>query len=322
MTNAHRDSRRLFSLQRPPSRPRRHRRVAVAGLLAVLGSLLTGCGPTVTLPDVVGMRLDAAHRAMEKLGVENFEDTDVVGDDRMIFLDSHWVVVEQSPAGGTKDVDTDTSVELSVGKADDDGILDLIPADSPVAEEFAAEAEAEAAQQAEEQAEAEAEAAEEAERERVEAAEEAEQERAEAAERLAEAREYAKKVAPLARGFNGVLRLYDQNAAYVRNGSVDAVTTASNALAAQEYFSTGAGSMPLAMPPDDLDLGGVNTDMALAMASMVQACDALLDAIDTGAPSAFAREQRLRDDGRDLWASSIRRIYAAAELRPAPLPPR
>jgi hypothetical protein len=66
----------------------------------------------------------------------------------------------------------------------------------------------------------------------------------------------------------------------------------------------------------------VSNDLGLAMASMVQACEALLDAIDTGAPSAFAREQRLRADGRDLWASSIRRIYAAAELRPVPLPPR
>jgi regulator of protease activity HflC (stomatin/prohibitin superfamily) len=109
--------------------------------------------------------------------------------------------------------------------------------------------------QAEEKAEAEAEAREEAEREQAEAAEEAEREQAEAAERVTEAREYARKVAPLARGFNGVLRLYDRNAAYVRNGGSDAVTAASNALAAQEYFSNGAGSMPLAMPPDDLGLG-------------------------------------------------------------------
>ena len=296
-------------------RATRSRGAVVAVLVVVVAPLLAGCGPTVTLPDVVGMRLDDAHRAMEKLGVENFDDSDIVGDDRMIILDSSWVVIEQSPAGGTEEVDTDTTIELSVGKASDDDILELIPADSPVAEELAAEAEAEAEEQAEDEAEEEAEAVE-------EAAEEAKQEREEAADRVEEARAYVKDVSSFARRFNKVLVLYDRNAGYVRDGGNDLATAASNALAAQEFFSAGSSSMPLLMPPDDLDLEGVNTDLGLAMASMALACEALLDAIDTGAPSAFAREERARDEGRDLWAKSIRRIYTVARQEPVPLPPR
>jgi hypothetical protein len=76
-----------------------------------------------------------------------------------------------------------------------------------------------------------------------------------------------------------------------------------------------------AEPPRGPDLGGVNTDMSLAMTTMASACQELLVAIDTGAPSAFAQERRYRDQGRDLWAKTMRRIYAAADQK-AILPPK
>jgi hypothetical protein len=85
------------------------------------------------------MRLDEAHRVLEGMKVENFEDVDVVGKEDSIWLDANWVVVEHSPAAGTKEVDTDTTIKFSVGNEDDRKVLDLIPADSPFAREKDAE---------------------------------------------------------------------------------------------------------------------------------------------------------------------------------------
>ncbi len=127
---------------------------------------LTGCGPTITAPNVVGLRLDDAHRAFEKLEVDDFDDVDGLENDREIMWDANWVVIKQEPAAGTEDIDTGETIELTVVNEDDDELLDSIPSNSPVAQEFAEEAaedaaEAEAA--AEEQAaEAEREAAAEA----------------------------------------------------------------------------------------------------------------------------------------------------------------
>jgi hypothetical protein len=103
--------------------------------LLALGGLATGCGPTITAPDVVGMRLDAAHREFEALGVEKFNDRDVIGNEDAILWDASWVVVEQDPAPGTEEVDTDTTVELSVGHENDSEVLKMIPGDSPFARE-------------------------------------------------------------------------------------------------------------------------------------------------------------------------------------------
>lgn len=112
------------------------RTLGTTSALGLVLTMLTGCGPTITAPDVVGMRLDAAHRAFEALGVENFEDTDIIGGEDAIFLDANWVVVEQSPPAGTAGVDTDTTIELGVGNEDDPEVLDVIPADSPFAIEI------------------------------------------------------------------------------------------------------------------------------------------------------------------------------------------
>lgn len=127
-------------------------RPAGVGLgLLVLVPLLAACGPTVTAPDVVGMRLDAAHRKFEALEVEGFDDKDVIGEEEEILWDSNWVVVKQTPAAGTKEMDTDTTVKLEVGNEDDKKVLSLIPSTSPFAREMAkktAEKKAEAVEKA------------------------------------------------------------------------------------------------------------------------------------------------------------------------------
>ncbi len=106
----------------------RRARVTTAGSLGVvlLGATLSGCGATVTAPDVVGMRLDAAHRKFEKVEVTEFDDKDVLKD-RTIFLDHGWVVLGPEARRGTKNVDTDTTIKLSVAKVDDKGIRDRLP---------------------------------------------------------------------------------------------------------------------------------------------------------------------------------------------------
>lgn len=101
----------------------------------MVAPLLTACGATVTAPDVVGMRLDAAHRKFEALDVTDFDDKDVIGAEDDILLDSNWVVVKQTPKAGAKDVDSGTTVKLEVGNQDDKKVLTLIPVDSPFAKE-------------------------------------------------------------------------------------------------------------------------------------------------------------------------------------------
>ena len=124
-------------------RSRLRARLSLVAVLALVVGFASACGPTVTAPNVVGMRLDDAHRAFEALGVDEFEDVDVIGDENTIFLDSNWVVVKQDPAAGTKEVDTGTTIKLQVGNEDDDEVLELIPADSDFAIEVNGEPEQE-----------------------------------------------------------------------------------------------------------------------------------------------------------------------------------
>lgn len=292
-----------------PKGGRRPSAVALVG--AVVGGLaLAGCGPTITAPDVVGMRLDAAHQAFEKLEVTEFEDKDGI-EDRSIFLDNGWVVLKQKPAAGTKDVGTGTTIELTVAKVGDKQIRDLLPADAPVIVELEKAEAAEERQQLEE-AEAEAKAKADA------AAEAAKEKAASATSDREDARGYTSVVGPIVEEFNSNLGRYDQTAAAVRAGGGNEVT-AGQALSAVEYYKIGRDGIANLAPPSGLE--GVNDDLARAMGLMLRASKALVVAIDTGAPSALAEERQARDEGRNLWAKTVRRIYTAADQQP-PLPPR
>jgi beta-lactam-binding protein with PASTA domain len=180
--------------------------------------LLTACGPSVTLPNVVGMRLDDAHRAMEKIEVENFDDDDAI-EDRTIFLDSNWVVLEQSPAAGTKAVDTGTTVKLSVGNEDDEEVLQMLPDDAPFVVELAKQA-------ADDKAEQDAAYAEQAKEDADQAVEDAKNvgQNAPAAAKQLDA--YMDLIDTSARSFKGVLKLYDQNVEQtLRNGYGSIIAT-------------------------------------------------------------------------------------------------
>lgn len=296
-------------------------RVGFAALLLTpVAFTLTGCGPTVTMPDVVGMRLDAAHRTLEKLGVENFEDTDVIGEKDSIWRDANWVVVEQDPSAGTREVDTDTKIKLSVGHEDDEEVLDRIPADS----DFALE-------QAEANREAVAKAAEEERKRKGRAAKEkkeaAEKAAAAAEQRLKDARSYARQIdKAFAQPVQGVMRLYVANAEKVHAAGGGPVVAAQNAISARDFFDTALSGLNAhdVSPPDSLDdveqLNDVVDRMRYALAGMVVASEALIDAMDTGAPSAFAHELSAREDAARQWNQAMRDIYGTAGMKPLLVP--
>lgn len=298
------------------SRRLRECRAVRRGLtLVVLSSVLftvAACGPTVAMPDVVGMRLDVAHNELEKLGIQDFEDIDVIGEEDSIWRDANWVVVEQNPPAGTHDVDTDTKIELSVGNEDDEEVLTRIPADSPFALEQG-EAEREAAEKAAQETEA----------REAQAAKEEEEEAAEAEQRANDARSYARDIdKAFAEPVQGVMSLYVENAEAVHAAGGGSVVAARNAISARAFFDTALSGLNTrdVSPPDSLDdaeqLNDVVDRMRNALAGMVVASEALIDAVDTGAPSAFARELSARADGIQEWNQVMRDIYGAAGMEP------
>lgn len=275
--------------------------VVLAGLLGSVAA----CGPTVTMPDVVGMRLDAAHRELEAMGVENFEDVDVIGDRDTIFRDANWVVVEQNPAPGSKEVDTDQTIKLSVGNQDDKEVLELIPADSPFATEVAKVKEKKEREAAAGKAASEKEAR------------EKKQETAKAA------KAYAQKIdKAFGKSMVKLVGLYVSNADRVQAEGGGPVVAAQNALASKdgfERFLTVLNERDIS-PPGELDdvkaLRGVPDELRDAVAGFIVASDSLLDAIDTGAPSAFAEELSERAKAIETWNNAVKAVYEAGGLEP------
>jgi hypothetical protein len=146
----------------------------------VLSLLLAGCGSDpIALPAVAGLRLDDAHNALRDQGFEEFSDVDAI-EDRQPLLDSNWVVVEQIPAAGER-IDADQLVTLRIAKPEDEGIREMLPADSPVLAEIRTK-------------DAERDAAAEEDRR-----EQQEQDRNDAAERARAAQAYAEQIDPAAR---------------------------------------------------------------------------------------------------------------------------
>lgn len=297
------------------------RRLALPSAILVSVPLLAACGSTVTMPDVVGMRLDDAHRALEKMGVENFEDVDVIGEEDSIFRDANWVVVQQDPPAGTAEVDTGTTIELSVGNEDEEKeVLAAIPPDSPFAREFAAQA-------AEEEEDQEAQAKkdeQEAEREEAEAAREAE---AAAEERKDDVAAYVESIDDtFGSQLRQLVKLYVSNADRVQAEGGGPVVAAQNAIAARDAFDqilTIFNTKDVS-PPDSLDevdaLSDVDDRMRNAVAGFVVASEHLIDAIDTQAPSAFAEELNARQLAISDWNQAMRDIYGTAKRRPKLIP--
>ena len=116
------------------------RRLAATITLAILAvAVLAGCGgPTLSTPNVVGLRLDKAHQAFEALGIKEFDDKDAF-EDRNAVVDSNWAVLGQDPAAGTA-LDTGTKITLTIGRIGEDRTTARLTEGSPVLAKIRAEA--------------------------------------------------------------------------------------------------------------------------------------------------------------------------------------
>jgi hypothetical protein len=273
------------------------------GLFLVLLSglaLVSGCGAEkVTLPDLVGLPLDEAHRALEKLGFEEFDDSDAF-DDRTIMLDANWVVVESEPAAGDS-VGIDEIVAFHVGKRDERRAIELLPADSPVAQEFAAQEAKEREEQAAEEAAAAADAA------------EAEAERAELLTG------YVDDIDPLLRLATNVFGEIDATADGVRRQDYGAdqiavVTTAVDA--ASMARDRVAGSVP----PTGSRRAGTHEDLVAAAQRWTDAAKTLLSADGVGRASSLTRYAQVRDEAWTAWNAALTAMYTGTSVAPPLLP--
>ena len=72
-------------------------------------------GTMVTVPNVVGLNHQVAQDTMQAAGLYLLFEKDATGQNRLLVMDSNWVVVSQSPAAGSV-VDSMTAVTLSSKK--------------------------------------------------------------------------------------------------------------------------------------------------------------------------------------------------------------
>ena len=297
--------------ERPWFKKKRFIIPGVVVALFLIGGIAGGSegGSTVTMPDVVGMRLDEAHRQLEDLGLEDFEDTDVIGKEDTILRDKNWIVVAQDPAAGATKVDAGTKPKLSVGNQDDKSVLKRIPVDSP----FAIEAATEAADKKKD--------------EKDSAAKAAADKKSAAKKTASAARSYAKKIdEAFGARMPQLVKLYVKNADHVQAEGGGPVVAAQNAIAARDAFDqllSLLGSRDIA-PPDSLDkvkkLDGVEDRLRDAVAGFVVASEDLIKAIDTQAPSALANELSDRAYAIRDWNQAMRDIYGAADMKPPLIP--
>jgi hypothetical protein len=268
-------------------------------LLSVL-MLTSGCGAEqVALPDLVGMPLDEAHRALEKLGFEEFDDSDAF-DDRAIMLDANWVVLESHPAAG-ETAGLDETVAFQVGKRDERRAVERLPADSPVAQEFAAQE----AKQQQDRAVQEAKAA--------EAAAQADQAHAELLTG------YIDDIDPMLRLATNVFgeidatsdgvrrRTYGGGQAAVVNKAVDAADMARDRVAGL-------------VPPTGSRRAGTHKELAAAAQRWADAAQTLLSADGVGRDSSLARYTQVRTEAHDAWNTALTALYAGTAVAPPLLP--
>ncbi|WP_299957637.1 PASTA domain-containing protein [uncultured Modestobacter sp.] len=267
-------------------------RLIVCAALAPL-ALLTGCGAEeVQLPDLVGLPLDEAHRALEELGFQEFEDQDAF-EDRVIVRDANWVVLEVTPGAG-EPVAVDQVIAFSVGKLDEQRAIDELPAESPVAQQFAAEQAAE--------------------RDRL---------AAEEAEALQEQSElltgYVNDLDPLVRLGNRVFAEVGAMAAGVQAeeyglGQVDVV------LAAAGSTDTLVDELRSTEPPAGSRRAGTHEELVASAERLTDAARTLLSAEAGERASSLERYGQVVAEARSSWNSALTAMYAGTGIA-APLLP-
>ncbi|TFV86143.1 PASTA domain-containing protein [Blastococcus sp. CT_GayMR16] len=268
-------------------------------LLSVL-ALMSGCAAEqVRLPDVVGLPLDEAHRVLEELGFEEFDDSDAF-DERAIIRDANWVVLESDPAAGAS-VALDETVAFQVGKRDERRTVDLLPAGSPVAQEFAA-------QEAKEQEERAA-------QEARDAAEEA----AGAQARAESVTAYINDVDPVLRLATNVFAEIDATADGVRSEDYgyDQSTVVGTAVDAATMVRDRVAGF---VPPNGSRRAGTHEDLVAATQRWTDAARTLLSADGVGRESSLARYAEVRAEAQAAWNQALTALYDGTTVPPPLLP--
>jgi PASTA domain len=275
------------------------RRVAAflsAGSMAAVLALTAGCAAEkVTLPDLVGLPLDEAHRALEKMGFEEFEDRDAF-EDRSIMLDANWVVIEFSPGAG-ESVEIGETITFEVGKRDEARAIEALPEDSPVAQEYAA-------QRSEERARKEAAEAEQA---------------ADRAAAQAASRElltgYINEIDPLLRLGTSLFAELDATAEGVRSSAYGDTESAVvlSAINAAEAFRDQVSSHE---PPVGSKRAGAHADMVAAVQRVVDAARTLFSADGPGRESSLARYTQVRAEAGESWNRALTALYRDTDVPP------
>jgi hypothetical protein len=277
----------------------RSRSLLLTSLLSGL-VLTAGCGAEqVTLPDVVGLPLDEAHRVLEKLGFEEFDDRDAF-EDRAILLDSNWVVVESTPAAGDT-VGIDETVALEVGKRDERRAVELLPPDAPVAKEFAAQEQRDREAQAEQEA-----------RDAADSAQAAE-------ERAALLTGYINEIDPLLRLGTNVFAEIDATAEGVRSQAYG-YTQGSVVGTAAEAADMLRDRVADIEPPHGSRRAGTHEDLVAAAQRWTDAARTLLSADGVGREPSLARFAGVRTEARDAWNAALTALYRDTGVVPPLLP--
>jgi hypothetical protein len=264
--------------------------------MAAVLALTAGCGgEQVTLPDLVGLPLDEAHRALEEMGFEEFEDRDAF-EDRLIMLDANWVVLEFSPGAG-ESVEVGETIRFEVGKRDELRAIEALPADSPVAEEYAA-------QRSEERA--------------LKEAEEAEQAADRAADQAA-GRDlltgYINETDPLLRLGTSLFAELDATAEGVRSSAYGGTESAVvlSAIGAAEAFREQVSEHA---PPVGSKRAGAHEDLVAAAQRVVDAARTLLSADGPGRADSLARYAQVHMEARESWDRALTALYRDTNVPP------
>jgi hypothetical protein len=268
--------------------------------LAVGPLLLTGCAAeTVPVPDVVGLPLDEAHRMLEKLGVEEFDDRDAF-EDRSIVRDANWVVVASSPKAGDP-VELDATVSFDVGKRDEQRAIEKLPADSPVAKEFAAAQDRR--RRAEEKRQADAVAA----------------DAAADREHAAVLTDYINEIDPVIRLATNIYGEIDATAVGVRRKSYgnDQPMVVRKAVDAADLAHSRVAGL---VPPQGSRRAGTHQDLVAAAQRWAEAASTLSSADGVGREASLARFAQVRAEAREAWNQAMTALYRGTAVAPPLLP--
>lgn len=256
-----------------------------------------GCStPTFSVPRVDGLRLDDAHNKLKDAGFEEFTDVDAISD-RSPLVDANWVVVSQSPTPD-QSVEKDMTIGLRIAKPEDEGIREMLPADSPVLAEILA-------------------ADRERDRQAAEDARELEQQRqADAAAAVAAAKDYAEALDPgLRLGQSSLAEIVNlqNNAA---SGSLSGVELDLTIDAAFGLIDSFQGFVAGVETPDARQ--GARDALNDALDGFRRVCQTLLSADGVGAAAATERSGTLLSENRTKYNQAVTDIYAGTGLQ-APL---